>query len=248
MANQLTYVSGRPKMFTYTPASAKLAGDVVVIGGFPVVLHAPNPQYGTTTAQDAASSGGGIYKGIADGALAVGARVFWDDTNDKFSATSVGNTDFGILLAGPTGDLVGAGPASDGDAAYVLHDPRSSTPGLSATGKKAENTQSTTATLSIAQTLGGFINSAPGAGITLTLPTAANLVAGMIGCKVGDEITLSIENTAGGANSITLAAGSGGTLRGGTTVAQNKSALIRIVLTNVTASSEAYTAHSIIGA
>jgi hypothetical protein len=53
---------------------------------------------------------------------------------------------------------------------------------------------------------------------------------------------------AGGANAITLAAGAGGTLRGGTSVAQNKAALIRIVLTNVTAAAEAYTAHSIIGA
>jgi len=112
---------------------------------------------------------------------------------------------------------------------------------------KSEATQSTTATLTAAQLLGGFINSAPAGAITLTLPTAALMVAGIKGAKVGDSIECAIENTSGGANSITLAAG-GATLRGGATVAQNKSAIIKIVLTNVTASSEAYTAYSIVGA
>jgi hypothetical protein len=240
------YVSGKPVMVPYTPAAAKAAGEVVVVGATPFVVHVQNPPFGTTTIRDAVAARGGIYSGLADGAMVVGEDAFWDDTNNKFTATSIGNTHFGTTVAGPTGDLVGAGPAADGDVAYVLHEPRGAATGTLA-GKKSEATQSTTATLTAAQLLGGFINSAPAGAITLTLPTAANMVAGIAGAKVGDAFEVSIENTSGGANSITLAAG-GATLRGGTTVAQNKSAILRGVLTNVGSGTEAYTVHSVVGA
>lgn len=243
----VNFIGGRPQMVDYTPAAAKSAGDVVVSGAVPFVVHVANPPFGTTTIKDAVAARGGVYQGTADGAMTVGGDAFWDATNAKFTTTAAGNTHFGTTVAGPTGDLVGAGPTADGNAVYVLHDPRGVTPGT-LNGKKAEATASTTASLTAAQVLGGFVNSAPAGGITLTLPTAALLVAGMPGAKVGDAVDVSIENTSGGANAITLAAGTGGTLRGGTSVAQNKSALIRIVLTNVTSSAEAYTAHSIIGA
>ncbi len=239
------YVSGKPIMADYTPATAKSAGDVSVLGSVPCVHHSANPPFGTTTIRDAVAIEGGVYQGTADGALSVGQDAFWDATNAKFSATSAGNTHFGRVVAGPTGDSVGAGPTADGNAVFVFHDPA----GRAVTsGKKAEATASATASLTAAQVLGGFVNSVPVAGITLTLPTAALLVAGLTGAKVGDSFDLSIENSSAGANSITLAAGTGGTLRGGTSIAQNKAALIRVVLTNVTAAAEAYTAHSIIGA
>lgn len=243
----VNFVSGKPVMQRYTPAASKAAGDVVVVGPTPTVVHVQNPSFGSTTVTDAVAVRGGIYQGTADGALAVGGEVFWDAVNGKFTGTSAGNTHFGTVVAGPTGDLVLAGPTADGDQVYVFHDPAGRTPGV-AGGKKSENTVSTAATLTPAQVLAGFLNSAPGGAITLTLPSAALLVAAMAGAKVGDAVDLSIENTSGGANAIALAAGSGGTLRGGTSVAQSKSALIRIVLTNVTAAAEAYTAHSIIGA
>lgn len=242
----LYFVSGKPIMVPYTPAASKGAGDVVVSGATPFVIHAQNPPFGTTTIKDAAAAKGGIYLGTADGALAVGGDAFWDAANAKFTATSTGNTHFGTVVAGPTGDLVGAGPAADGDQAYVLHDPKGVGSAVLA-GKRSEATQSTTATLTAAQLLGGFINSAPAGAINLTLPTAANMVAGIVGAKVGDTIDCVIENTSGGANAITLLAG-GATLRGGTSIAQNKSALLRIVLTNVGAGTEAYTAYSLIGA
>ena len=243
----LTFVSGKPVMMKYTEPSSHSAGDVVVVGATPLVAHKEVPAYTGDTLTDALATEGGIYSCATDGTPVKGEAVYWDATNKKLTATSAGNVHFGILLAGPTGDVNDAGPASDGDVGYALHEPAGITPS-GTLGKAAENTVSTTNSLTAAQVLAGFVNSAPAAGITLTLPTAALLVAGMKGCKVGDSVTVSIENTAGGANAITLAAGTGGTLRGGTSIAQNKSALIRIVLTNVTASSEAYTAHSIIGA
>lgn len=243
---QANFISGKPVMVPYTPAAAIVAAEVVVVGSVPFVAHAPNPAFGTVPSQDALSGGGGLYQGVADGAMGVGGDAFWDNSADKFTATSTGNTHFGTVVAGPTGDLVGAGPTADGDAVYVLHDPRGVSPAV-LPGKKSESTQSTTATLTATQLLSGFINSAPAGAITLTLPTAALMVGGITGAKVGDSIDCVVENTSGGANSITLAAG-GATLRGGTAVAQNKSALIRIVLTNVTASAEAYTAYSLVGA
>lgn len=243
---ELNYVSGKPIMQKYTPAAAITAGKVVVLGATPFIAHADNPPFGTTTILDSLATRGGIYQGTADGAMSVGQDAFWDDTNNKVSATSTGNTHLGTVVAGPTGDLVGGGPTADGNDVYILHDPRGVNPSV-LPGKKSESTQSTTAALTATQLLSGFINSVPAGAITLTLPTAANMVAGIAGAKVGDSIDVVIENTSGGANAITLAAG-GATLRGGTAVAQNKSALIRIVLTNVGTGTEAYTAYSLIGA
>lgn len=238
---------GKPIMAKHVETGTHAAGDVVVIGAVPFVAHVDVPSFTGGTLTDALVCEGGIYTMTANGALSIGQRVWYDPTAKKVSGSAVNNVDFGILVGGPTGDLAGAGPAADGDPCDVLHCPEGTTP-YTSPGIAAENTQSTTATLSVTQVLNGFVNSAPAAGITLTLPTAAALVAAMKGCKVGDSVTLSIENTAGGANAITLAAGTGGTLRGGTSVAQNKAAIIRIVLTNVTGGTEAYTAHSIIGA
>ncbi len=238
------FISGKPVMVQYTTTgNGYSAGDVVLVGAVPFVAHAPNPQFTGGTLQDALSARGGVYRMATDGTPVVGQDVFFNTSTKKLTATAAGNVHFGTLVAGPTADLAGASPASDGDLGFALHTPKGVTP----TGVKSEVTQSTTATLTAAQILAGFINSAPAGAITLTLPTAANMVAGMKGAKVGDSFEVVIENTSGGANSITLAAG-GATLRGGTTVAQNKSAILKGVLTNVTASSEAYTVYSVIGA
>jgi hypothetical protein len=239
------FVYGKPIMSKYTPAVAYSAGDVLVIGATPFVAHMDNPTFGTAVTLDALACGGGVYQMPTDGTPVVGEDVFYDATAKKLTATSTGNTHFGLMLAGPTGDMGKAGPAADGDLGFALHDPIGNA--STSISKKSEATQSTTATLTAAQLLGGFINSVPAGAVTLTLPTAANLVAGVTGAKVGDAFECAIENTSGGANAITLAAG-GATLRGGTSIAQNKAALLRFVLTNVTLGTEAYTAYSIIGA
>ena len=241
------FISGKPVMAQYTTTgNGYAAGDVIVVGATPLVAHAPNPQFTGGTLVDALAARGGIYRMTTDGSPRIGQDVYYNASTGKLTTTAAGNAHFGTLVAGPTGDAAGASPASDGDLGFALHAP-SATPGGVDLVPRSEATQSTTATLTAAQLLGGMINSAPSGAITLTLPTAASMVAGIKGAQVGDSFDVTLENTSGGANSITLAAG-GATLRGGTTVAQNKSALIRIVLTNVTASSEAYTAHVIVGA
>lgn len=234
---------GKPVMAKHVETGTHNAGDVVVVGPTPFVAHCDVPSFTGGALTDALACEGGIYTGVSDGTPTIGNDVFFDTTSKKFTATAAGNVHFGTCVAGPTGDLAGAAPVSDGDLCDALHSPKSVTP----TGVGAEATQSTTATLTATQLLGGFINSVPAGAITLTLPTAANLVAGLKGCKVGDTFTCSIENTSGGANSITLAAG-GATLRGGTTVAQNKSAILRGVVTNIGSGTEAYKVHSIVGA
>lgn len=105
-----------------------------------------------------------------------------------------------------------------------------------------------TASLTAAQTLAGLVRSIPVAAITLTTPTAALLVAGIRGAKVGDTFNLTIFNNSAGANAITLAGGTGATLRGGTSILQNKSAILTFALSNVTAASEAYTVYATLGA
>ncbi len=89
-----------------------------------------------------------------------------------------------------------------------------------------------------------------GAGRTYTLPTAALLVAGKRNvATVGDVIDCLIINGSDAAETITLAEGSGGGWDANQTAAsrvipQNSSKLIRIRLTNVTASSEAYVVYA----
>lgn len=241
------FTSGKPVMVPYTTTgNGYAAGDVVLVGAVPFVAHAPNPQFSGGTLADALAARGGVYRMVTDGTPRIGQDVFYNSSTTKLTATAAGNYHFGTLVAGPTGDLAGASPTTDGDLAFALHAPSGVAGGVDVV-PRSEATQSTTATLTAAQLLGGMINSAPGGAITLTLPTAANMVAGVKGAQVGDSFDVTLVNTAGGANSITLAAG-GATLRGGTTVAQNKSALLRVVLTNVGSGTEAYTVHSVIGA
>ena len=245
--SQAIFRKGTPVMIDWDAgATAYDPGDVVVIGSCPCVVHEAVPAFTGGPTRDALAIGGAIYEMVADGAMKLGEEVYWDDTNKKITTTATGNTHFGYVFTGPSFLASGAGPAADLDLAWVLHRPKGRTPNA-AEGTFSEATQSTTATLTAAQLMGGFINSAPGAGITLTLPTAANMVAGMAGCKVGDRFQCVIENTSGGANAIILSAG-GATLRGGTSVAQNKSAILTGVITNVGSGTEAYTVYSVVGA
>lgn len=101
--------------------------------------------------------------------------------------------------------------------------------------------KSTTATISAAQMLGGYlIADTTSAGFTATFDTAANLVAAIPSAAVGDRIEFIASNAAGG-NTLTMAADGSNTHVGTLTVATTKVRKFVIVLTNVTASSEAYT-------
>ncbi len=101
-------------------------------------------------------------------------------------------------------------------------------------------------TITAAQLLGGTIVRDPnGAGRSDTLDTAANIVAALPNAAVGDIFSCYLVNGADAAETITIAAGAGGTFDANQTAAsrvvpQNASKLIVIRLTNVTPASEAY--------
>lgn len=110
---QTTFFHGNPLMVDHTPSSAVTAGDVVVVGVVPFVCH-------RDIAADklgALAAGGGVYKGTSDGTLDTGgALVYWDDDNNKFSASAASSTHFGYTLPDQ-------GATTDGDEIIVIHSP-----------------------------------------------------------------------------------------------------------------------------
>jgi hypothetical protein len=114
------------------------------------------------------------------------------------------------------------------------------------------------ATYTAAQVLNGMLlRDANGANRTDALPTAAALVAALNGigvatvytkvAQVGTEIPFMIMNTAGGAFTVQITMGTGGT--SGTAnvlsaISQSTSKNYRIILTNVTPGAEAYTVYA----
>lgn len=76
-------------------------------------------------------------------------------------------------------------------------------------------------TYTYAQVLSGIITRDTGSSArTDTLPTAALLVPQIEGAEVGSTIRLLIRNTSAGAGTLTIAAGTGGTLSGTTATSQ----------------------------
>lgn len=96
----------------------------------------------------------------------------------------------------------------------------------------------TSYTVTTSDVLGGIINHSAGAS-TLTLPTAALLVAAIPRCKVGTTCPLLVCNTGGG--TVTMAAGSGGSAVGTPlTLATTVHGLYHIRITGITSGAEAY--------
>lgn len=101
-------------------------------------------------------------------------------------------------------------------------------------------------TLTAAQLLGGLILRDPnGAGRTDTTPTAALLVAAIPGVQIGQFFEFTIRNDADAAETITVAAGTGGTASGTMTIAQNNMKRFLVRFTAVVSGSEAYTLYSL---
>jgi len=100
------------------------------------------------------------------------------------------------------------------------------------------------ATLTAAQILGGLILRDPnGASRSDVVPTATLLINAIHDCKVGDSFEFIIKNTADADETITLTSGTGATMVGTMTIAQNNVKRFRAVITGV--SSPAYTVYSL---
>lgn len=108
------------------------------------------------------------------------------------------------------------------------------------------DTTASAITYTAAQLKGGMILRDPnGLGRSDVTPTAALLVAALPSAVVGTSFEFTIRNTADAAETITVTAGSGATLSGTMTIAQNNSKRFLVVLTNVTSGAEAYTVYSL---
>lgn len=149
----------------------------------------------------------------------------------------------GVKVTG-TITAVGAILAAIGSDANITLDVSGKGTGGVRTGvaldKRTITGKTDTVTLTIAELLTKVIDGVPTAAANYTLPTAANLVAGIPNCKVGDSFDFIINNRSAGAFTITVLAG-GATLRGTVTVAQNTCRRFTVTVTNVTGASEAYT-------
>lgn len=122
---------------------------------------------------------------------------------------------------------------------------------ISGVGSPISTTPGAASTIDVGQLLTGFVVQAPSAGNTSTLDTAANIVKGVnqvsAGAQIGDVIQCYFGNGSA-ANTITIAAGSGGGFdanqpAAARTIAINSSRFVFIRLTNVTSGSEAYTVY-----
>lgn len=134
--------------------------------------------------------------------------------------------------------LVNEVPLSDGDGALL--------------GKTVAATvaTATAVTLTAAQVLGKLVLQDPAGGaVTTTLPTAALLAAAIRNdsqsLETGTSVEFTIRNTANEAEAITVAAGTGGTLSGTATIAQNNSKRFLLVFTNGDQGAETYTVYSL---
>ena len=103
---------GNPLMCDYTPGSAVTAGDVVVVDEVPCVAHSD------IAASDlgALAVGGGVYQVTGDGALSAGAKVYWDDSEDKVTETARGNPHIGFVAPGSS-------CSGDGGSVDIVHAP-----------------------------------------------------------------------------------------------------------------------------
>ena len=153
------------------------------------------------------------------------------------------------LYAGNAGDGVGA--ANGGSV--ILRPGSGDSPGVSGlvrvengplltSGAISDLGVGTPVAISVAQLRGGLLSGTPGALATYNVPSAASLVQGFPGIKVGDIIRFSVVNLSG-ANAINL--GGAAAAVGGVQVAANQSGAFALIATNVSSGTEAFTLYRI---
>jgi hypothetical protein len=130
-------------------------------------------------------------------------------------------------------------------ARFLANDYKVTDPNGKVLGGKTTVTTDGTAgaiTYTAASLVGGLILRDPAGGNRSDVtPTAALLSAALGGAKAGDSFEFTIRNTADGNETITVTAGTGCTLSGTMTIAQNNTKRFLVVFT----SSSAYTLYSL---
>lgn len=200
--------------------------------------------------------------GISAPNYASGSVYYLKAGNEYMQVVSVSSTTIGVIRGvngtrpayHPTGESILAGPAASFSGCYAAGgagpcaeaaSPQYSSHLFYPTIFPATISTAGAATYAVGDLMGGLILDDPnGAGRTRTLPTAALIVQSFPGAITGSAFYFDIRNTADAAETITVAAGTGGTTSGTMTIAQNNSKRFLVRLTNVTNGNEAYTVYS----
>lgn len=106
MSAEVTFRHGNPVMVDYTPAAGAIAvGQVVVVGSvtantggagaIAMIAHRPI----ANNVLGALAAGGGVYDVVNLNNAANGAKVYWEDTNNKVTTVSTNNAVFGAIVA-----------------------------------------------------------------------------------------------------------------------------------------------------
>lgn len=103
---EVTYLHGDPVMIDYTPSSGAITeGQVVLVGSVTantsgtgavaMIAHRPI----ANNAKGALAVSGGVYDVVNLNNAANGAKVYWEDTNNKVTTVSTNNAVFGWIVA-----------------------------------------------------------------------------------------------------------------------------------------------------
>lgn len=172
----------------------------------------------------------GKSKLVANAALAVGVFV----KPEYVGAADAGKgEDAGTWWDTARGMVIEAAGAEDDLCSVWLTDPFARTKG-GMVKQMTVSAETATATLTAAEILGGFIDGTPTEAATYTLPTGTLMGAAFNQVGVGNAIEFTIKNSAGGAHTITVAAGTDGTAKGTMTIAQNNSKRFLLIMTSAT--------------
>src|SRR5262245_24018719 len=99
MPQEAVYARGDADQMEYTPAAGNIAaGQVVLLGNTTGITCGIAHLAIANGQQGALAIGGGRYKCLNDANMAAWAKIFWDDTNNKVTATSTNNALFGWTL------------------------------------------------------------------------------------------------------------------------------------------------------
>jgi len=178
------------------------------------------------------------YAKVSAQAWTSGQKVYYDAVNTNFTTVAGGNKFAGIAAEDA------ANPTATGLIILII--PKIVTPDLFTQVTATTIATVGNETLTAAQLLTRLILRDPAGGArTDTTATAAQIVAAVPNPAVGTAFRIIIRNTADAAETITIAGGTGVTISGTATIAQNNTKDFLCVLTNVTAAAEAVTIYSI---
>jgi len=169
----------------------------------------------------------GKSKLVANAALTVGTFV----KPEYVGAADAGKgDDAGTWWDTARGMVVEAAGAEDDLCSVWLTDPFARTKG-GMVKQMTVTAETATATITAAEVLGGLIDGTPTGAATYTLPTATLMAAALNQVGIGNAIEFTIKNSAGGAYTITVAAGTDGTTKGTMTITQSNTKRFLLIMT-----------------